>query len=664
MPRTLPTNVSTVAHQDAYEARLAVEVCIDNVDALNAATLVAPSLWTQMDTESTLTPTAAGLDCSGGKASPAWGDPAVWGPPRTRAAGETLFVVPTPTANTTDLLIGWATSVGGAPVGLYLAADGYFYAELRDGVGYGCKIAYAGGTGMQVSIILRAGGGYFLVVDSNLRWVSDEDTSATVYPCISNYDAAYSLVRAWVARSPDWLAEANFYSSYSATPATNETADHNEDGLLEWTWTPGAAEVLDVAFRRLNDGNLWYVRSDQAASLVKLFERSTGATKAITGATQANPCVVTAVAHGFADGDVVYLDSVGGMTELNGNLYTVANKTDDTFELAGVDSSAYSEHTTGGTAAKVTDTERDSDTITLTESAAQRTVVIHDGTTLRVVATASDGTATTLTHTSATHEHETTWKVLSAVTGLAKLYAWPQGACAADLFPWQRIVQGEVGIDVSGEPYTPGPLSVTAITLDGLPAVTVRLANTDGVFSLADERVGLCGKSIKVTETHFLGTEQLDPVVLFSGQIAGLTCSLTSCEIRGVMRSSLAVGQVGRLLSRSCNYRFRDARCGYAGADTTCLKTLAACTAKSNQARYGGIPTMPEKGTRISYALVTPGNPGTYVGADSTPEVATPPVARRAPTGDTAASPPTLGRAPGVTLGSGASGFRRRLGGG
>ena len=42
-------------------------------------------------------------------------------------------------------------------------------------------------------------------------------------------------------------------------------------------------------------------------------------TAAITGATQANPCVITAVAHGFSSGDRVSISDVVGMTELNGS---------------------------------------------------------------------------------------------------------------------------------------------------------------------------------------------------------------------------------------------------------------------------------------------------------------------------------------------------------
>lgn len=69
---------------------------------------------------------------------------------------------------------------------------------------------------------------------------------------------------------------------------------------------------------------------------------------AITGATAADPVVITAVAHGFADNDVVRLTSIGGMTELNERLFTVANKADDTFELSGEDGAAFAAWSSGG----------------------------------------------------------------------------------------------------------------------------------------------------------------------------------------------------------------------------------------------------------------------------------------------------------------------------
>ena len=80
--------------------------------------------------------------------------------------------------------------------------------------------------------------------------------------------------------------------------------------------------------------------------------------KTISGATKANPVVITATSHGFSNGDHVIIGSVGGMTELNGVTGIVANKTTNTFELTDVDgtninSTAFTTYTSGGTASKI-----------------------------------------------------------------------------------------------------------------------------------------------------------------------------------------------------------------------------------------------------------------------------------------------------------------------
>lgn len=69
----------------------------------------------------------------------------------------------------------------------------------------------------------------------------------------------------------------------------------------------------------------------------------------ISGVTQANPGVVTTnEAHGYSNGDVVTIDGVSGMTELNGNTYTVANASGSTFELSGTNTSGFTAYTSGG----------------------------------------------------------------------------------------------------------------------------------------------------------------------------------------------------------------------------------------------------------------------------------------------------------------------------
>lgn len=80
-----------------------------------------------------------------------------------------------------------------------------------------------------------------------------------------------------------------------------------------------------------------------------------GTSATITGATAANPVVITATAHGFSDGDEVKLDSVGGMVELNGYRFIVTNSDANTFELydvdgVAIDGTGYTAYTSGGIA--------------------------------------------------------------------------------------------------------------------------------------------------------------------------------------------------------------------------------------------------------------------------------------------------------------------------
>jgi hypothetical protein len=80
-----------------------------------------------------------------------------------------------------------------------------------------------------------------------------------------------------------------------------------------------------------------------------------GVKATITAATTANPVVITAhdpdnvtLPHGLSNDDIILIDYVVGMTELNGNTYTVAGATDTTFQLSGVDGSAYTAWSSGG----------------------------------------------------------------------------------------------------------------------------------------------------------------------------------------------------------------------------------------------------------------------------------------------------------------------------
>jgi len=90
----------------------------------------------------------------------------------------------------------------------------------------------------------------------------------------------------------------------------------------------------------------------EPGALVELFELDTTtgrpliASKTITGATKANPVVITSVAHGFSNGDRVTISGVSGMVQLNGNTYTVAEVEENTFELFETNGEDYSTYST------------------------------------------------------------------------------------------------------------------------------------------------------------------------------------------------------------------------------------------------------------------------------------------------------------------------------
>lgn len=84
------------------------------------------------------------------------------------------------------------------------------------------------------------------------------------------------------------------------------------------------------------------------------------AAKTILDITNADPAVVEVTAHGYTDGLEVFIDGVGGMTEVNGRRFIVKNPTTDTFELhwqddsnETLDATGYGVYTTGGTVASV-----------------------------------------------------------------------------------------------------------------------------------------------------------------------------------------------------------------------------------------------------------------------------------------------------------------------
>jgi len=89
---------------------------------------------------------------------------------------------------------------------------------------------------------------------------------------------------------------------------------------------------------------------------------TSGGTITKYGITQTNPARVYLTGHTFTNGQKVRIMGVGGMTQINDLAYAVVNANADYFDLSGVDATAFSARTTGGSA----ELYPDGDTLTWT----------------------------------------------------------------------------------------------------------------------------------------------------------------------------------------------------------------------------------------------------------------------------------------------------------
>lgn len=113
-------------------------------------------------------------------------------------------------------------------------------------------------------------------------------------------------------------------------------------------WDEGAVTVDQPEVICGNQQGFVFVREETTGEQASLEITSTRQTAAITGATQAASCVLTAN-NNFTVGDTLLILNVNGMTQLNGNTYTITAVTQTTITL-GVNSLAFGAYTSGGVA--------------------------------------------------------------------------------------------------------------------------------------------------------------------------------------------------------------------------------------------------------------------------------------------------------------------------
>jgi hypothetical protein len=193
-------------------------------------------------------------------------------------------------------------------------------------------------TECQVIIALRNTGWIcFLNTGASWQttWVSDFVIgSAALQVVPSNVNSPFSVTGLSVFQLyGDFLTDYGTATSHLPTPTSGDTATMTADGFVNFTWTPVAAESLELDIRRADDDNRWVIRCDQAGSTIKLIERNAGVEteRASAAQTWTAGTAYTIQARAVGDDIRTFVDSVAK------NTYTSAtfNNTATGVKVAG-----------------------------------------------------------------------------------------------------------------------------------------------------------------------------------------------------------------------------------------------------------------------------------------------------------------------------------------
>lgn len=93
-----------------------------------------------------------------------------------------------------------------------------------------------------------------------------------------------------------------------------------------------------------------------------------------------------------------------------------------------------------------------------------------------------------------------------------------------------------------------------------------------------------------------------NPTPVYSTNLILTTSSLNHLEVSFTVSARdlyRARTPQTRMFPNSCRFKFKSTLCGYAGAETSCNKTLSRCRQLLNSKRYGGFPSIGNQGVSV-----------------------------------------------------------------
>lgn len=161
-----------------------------------------------------------------------------------------------------------------------------------------------------------------------------------------------------------------------------------------------------------------------------------------------------------------------------------------------------------------------------------------------------------------------------------------------------RFVNNNENLSLSGHTYTAFPFTITNMvesTLGDLPQVELALEDSGNELS-SDMRVkrGFSGGTVVIRGGY---ATQAGAVTDTGLSLTFTVLSTARTGDRGMVMLSLGLDDVltrrfppDRYLAPVCRHRFKDGLCKYAGAVSTCDRSITRCRELNNSSNYGGSP--------------------------------------------------------------------------
>ena len=244
-------------------------------------------------------------------------------------------------------------------------------------------------------------------------------------------------------------------------PVSDHSVRHR---LIEFEYNTEQAYVL-----MFGDQKVWFAKQDGI-----ILE----AAQTITGITQASPGVLTVSGHSYVDGEHVYLSQIGGMTELEGQFFKVANAGVNDFTLqdgdgVDIDTTTFTAFTSGGNVQRIYE-------VATPYTEAQLPTLKYEQTADVMTLTHPSHDIRELTRTGHTSWTLTTLTIGTTVATPAGLAASPSGSTAD--YTVTAVIGGEESLAATENGGGATPVALTWTAVSGAEYYNVYKQDTGGDF--------------------------------------------------------------------------------------------------------------------------------------------------------------------------------------